>query len=62
MPNQVAIQFVNARTFKIVKLLTFKAEDLVAHNYADVDALAVEYINVHDRPPIEVLRARSSAC
>src|SRR5258707_5068588 len=53
MTNQVAIQLVNVRTLKIVKLLTFTAEDRVIHDHADMDAFAVEYIAVHDRPPIE---------
>src|SRR5882757_9455674 len=48
-----SIQLVNVRTFKIVELLTFKAEDLVAHDHADMDAFAVEYIAVHDRRPLE---------
>src|SRR5882724_9168705 len=52
MTNQVAIQLVNVRTLKIVKLLTFKAEDLVAHNHADMDAFTVQYIAVHDQRPI----------
>jgi hypothetical protein len=29
--------------------LTFEAEDLAAHNHADMDAFAVEYIAVHGR-------------
>jgi hypothetical protein len=52
--NKVAIQLVNVRTLKIVKLLTFKAEDLVARDYADMNAFAVQYITVDDRPPIKV--------
>src|SRR5712671_2324137 len=47
------MQLVNVRTLKIVELLTFKAEDLVAHDHADMDAFAVEYIAVHDRRPLE---------
>jgi hypothetical protein len=35
---------------KIVKLLTFEAEDRFAPDHADMDAFAVEYIAVHDRP------------
>ena len=54
MTNEVAVQLINVRTLKIAKLLTFEAKDLLAHNNADMDALAVEYIAVHDRPPIEV--------
>src|SRR5260370_398722 len=52
MAHHVAIQLVNVRTLKIVKLLTFKAENLIAHNHTDVDAIAAEYVAVHDRPPI----------
>src|SRR5258708_5149250 len=47
---------------KIVKLLTFEAEDRVTRNHADMDAFAVEYIAVHDRPPIEVPHAKGCAC
>ena len=43
---------------KIVKLLTFKAENLVVHDHADMDAFAVQYIAVHDRRPIEVPPAK----
>jgi hypothetical protein len=39
-----------ARTLKIVKLLTFKA--------ADMNAFAVDYIAVHDRPPLEAPQQR----
>src|SRR5712672_1327921 len=62
MTNQVAIQLVNVRTLKIVKLLTFEAEDRVARDHADTDALAVEYIAVHDRPPIGVPHGKGCAC
>jgi len=34
--------------------LTFEAEDRVACDHADKDAFAVDYIAIHDRPPIEV--------
>jgi hypothetical protein len=61
MTNEVAIQLINVRTLKIVKLLTFEAKDLVARDNADMDALAVEYIAVHDRPPIEVPEPRAKA-
>jgi hypothetical protein len=47
---------------KIVKLLTFEAEDRVARDHADMDAFAVEYIAVHDRPPIEVPHGKGCAC
>jgi hypothetical protein len=53
MTNQVAIQLVNLRALKIVKLLTSKAEDLDTNDHADMDAFAVQYIPVHDRHPIE---------
>jgi hypothetical protein len=33
-------------------VLTFEAEDRVARDHADMDAFAVEYITVHNRPPI----------
>jgi hypothetical protein len=42
MTNQIAVQFVNLRALKIVKLLTFKAKDLVAQDHADMDAFAVQ--------------------
>jgi hypothetical protein len=42
--------------------LTFEAEDRVARDHADMDALAVEYIAVHDRPPIEVPHGKGCAC
>jgi hypothetical protein len=38
--------------------LTFEAEDRFVPDHADMDAFAVEYIAVHDRPPIEVPTAR----
>src|SRR5258708_5482410 len=53
MTNEVAIQLVNVRTLKIVELLTFKAEDLVAHDHADMDAFAVGNIAVTDRRPLK---------
>jgi hypothetical protein len=53
MANHVAIQLVNVQTLKIVKLLTFKAEDLVVDDRAHKDAFAVEYTAIHDRPPVE---------
>src|ERR1700730_15372619 len=37
---------------KIVELLTFKAEDRVVHDHADMYAFAIDYIAVHDRPPL----------
>src|ERR1700753_423356 len=58
MTDKVAVQLVNVRTLKIVKLLTFKAEDLVVHDYGYMDAFAVEYIAVHDRPPVSAKAAR----
>jgi hypothetical protein len=58
MTNQVAIQLVNVRTLKIVELLTFKAEDRVVHDHADMNAFAVDYIAVHDRPPLEAPSAK----
>jgi hypothetical protein len=42
--------------------LTFEAEDRVTRDHADMDAFAVEYIAVHDRPPIEVPHAKGCAC
>src|SRR5258706_15964175 len=41
MTNWVAIQLVNVRTLKIVKLSTFEAKDRVAPDHADMDAFAV---------------------
>jgi hypothetical protein len=38
--------------------LTFEAEDRFVPDHADIDAFAVEYIAVHDQPPIEVPTAR----
>jgi hypothetical protein len=60
MTNQVAIQLVNVRTLKIVKLLTSEAEDCGAGDHPDMDAFAVEYIAVHDRAPIEVPRHKAA--
>jgi hypothetical protein len=48
------MQLVNVQTLKIVELLTSEAKDRVAHDYAYMDTLAVEYIAVHDRPPVDV--------
>jgi hypothetical protein len=40
--------------------LTFKAEDRVIHDHADMDAFAVEYIAIHDRPPLEAPTAKAA--
>jgi hypothetical protein len=40
--------------------LTFEAEDLFVPDHADMDAFTVEYIAVHDRPPIEVPTAKAA--
>src|SRR6266481_5218 len=61
MTHKAAIQLVNVRTLKIVKLLTFEAEDRVACDHADKDAFAVEYIALHDQPPIEVPHGKGCA-
>jgi hypothetical protein len=42
--------------------LTFEAEDRGTRDHTDMDAIAIEYIAVHDRPPIEVPHAKGCAC
>jgi hypothetical protein len=51
MTDEVAVQLVNVRTSKIVKLLALKAKYLMTSENADMDALAVKYVAIHKRPP-----------
>jgi hypothetical protein len=51
MANQVTVQFINVIAPKIVKLSAPAVENFTTRDYGDEDALAVEYIAVHDRSP-----------
>jgi hypothetical protein len=52
MTDEVAVQLVNVSTPEIVKLLARKAKHLVTYDYGDMDAFAVQYVAIHDRPPM----------
>jgi hypothetical protein len=58
MTDEVAIQFVNVDTPQIVKLLALKAKHLVTIDHGDMDAVAIQYIAIHDRPPIQEYSGR----
>jgi hypothetical protein len=48
MTDEVAVQHVNVGAPEIVKLLALKAEHLVTCDNGDMDALAVQYVSIHD--------------
>jgi len=52
MTDEVAIQFVNVDTTYIVKLLALKAKHLVTIDHGNMGAAAIQYIAIHDRPPM----------
>jgi hypothetical protein len=52
VPDKLSGQFVYVDAPKIVELLTPKTENSRTADRRDVDAFAVEYIAVHDLPPI----------
>jgi hypothetical protein len=41
--------------------LTFEAEDRVVDYHADTDTFAVEYVAIHDRPPLDERPPRKAA-
>jgi hypothetical protein len=58
MTNEVAVQLVNVDTPQIVKLLALKAEHLMTIDHGDMDAVAIQYIAIHDRPPMQEYPSR----
>jgi hypothetical protein len=58
MSNQLSRKFVNVDVFEVVELLSRGIEDSRANDHRDVDAMAVEYLSVHDWPPIVVCEGR----
>jgi hypothetical protein len=62
MTDEVAVQLVNVDTPQIVKLLALKAKHLVTCDHGDVDAFAVQYVAIHDRPPMQGPRDKDCAC
>jgi hypothetical protein len=62
MTDEVAVQLVNIGTPEIVKLLALEAKYLVTCDNGDMDALAIQYVAIHDPPPIEVLHDKGCAC
>ena len=60
VPDKLSGQFVYADAPKIVELPTPKIENSRTADRRDMDAFAVEYIAVHDRPPIEVPTAKAA--
>jgi hypothetical protein len=58
MADQVTVQLVNVDTPKIVKFLALKAKHLVTCDHCDMDAFAIQYVAIHDRPPYGAPRQR----
>jgi hypothetical protein len=50
--DQFTREFVDVGTFEVIELLAPKVENWRTNHHADVDATTVEYISVHDLPPI----------
>jgi hypothetical protein len=53
MPDQFARWTIYAGPFKVVEFFAREIEDLRADHHSDVEALAVDNIAGHDRPPVE---------
>src|ERR1700692_1159563 len=56
--DQFTRQFVDVGTFEVIDPQASKVQNARAQHPADVDAAAVEYFPVHDRPPLEAPRQR----
>ena len=52
MTDEIAVQLVNIDAPKIVKLFALKAENLATCDHGDMDAFAIQYIAIHDLPPV----------
>jgi hypothetical protein len=52
MSDEVAIQLVDVDAPEIVKLLALEIKHLVTSDHGDKDAFAIQYIAIHDRPPM----------
>jgi hypothetical protein len=61
MTDEVAVQLVNVDTPKIVKFLALKAKHLVTCDHGDMDAFAIQYVAIHDPPPMHG-RPRRKGC
>jgi hypothetical protein len=53
MTDEIAVQLVNIDAPEIVNLLALKVEHLATRDHGDMDAFAIQYIAVHDRPPVQ---------
>jgi hypothetical protein len=49
--DQITVQLINVDAPEFVKLLALKAEHLATCDHSDMDAFAIEYVAIHDRPP-----------
>jgi hypothetical protein len=58
MSNQLSGKLVNVDAFEVVELVSRDIEDSRATDDRDVDATAVEYLSIHDWPPIVVCEGR----
>jgi hypothetical protein len=52
MTDEVAVQLINVDTPEIVKLLALKAKHFATGDHGDLDAFAIQYVAIHDRPPM----------
>ena len=52
MTDEIAVQLVNVDTPEIVKLLALKTKHLVTSDHGDMDAFAIQYVAIYDRPPM----------
>jgi hypothetical protein len=58
MANQVTVQLINVDAPEIVKLLALIAENCRTRDHGNMDAVAIEYVAVHDRSPVLVSSRR----
>jgi hypothetical protein len=61
MTDEVAVQLVNVDTPEIVELLAPKAEHLATIDHGDMDAVAIQYIAIHKRPPMQEYPGQEAA-
>ena len=52
MTQELSSESVNVDAFKIIKLATAKVENRRSDNGAYAIASAIEYVSIHDRPPL----------
>jgi hypothetical protein len=60
MADQVTVQLINVDAPEIVKLLALKAKYLVTSDHGDMDAFAIQYVAIHDRPPMRALTGKAA--